>query len=80
MKTLLGEKPLVLDREFSYEDLLESLVSEGLKFVIRLKLDSNPPRLFNDEGQRVGLVLEPGQHKSYRGLHYKGEVPVNIAG
>jgi len=80
VKTLFGEKPLVLDHEFSYEDLLESLVSEGLKFVIRLKLGSNPPLLFNDEGQRVGLVLEPGQHKSYRGSHYKGKVPVNIAG
>ena len=59
MKLLLGEKPLVLDREFSYEDMLESLVSEGLKFVIRLNLGSNPPRLFNDEGHQVGLVLEP---------------------
>jgi hypothetical protein len=33
----LENKPLVLDREFSYEDLLSDMVSEGINFVIRLK-------------------------------------------
>ena len=80
VKMLLGERPLVLDREFSYEDMLESLVFEELKFVIRLNLGSNPPRLFNEEGRQVGLVLEPGQYKIYRGLYYKGKVRVNIVG
>ena len=34
MKELLGEKPLVLDREFSYLELLEDLVTEQVNFVI----------------------------------------------
>lgn len=80
VKMLLGERPLVLDREFSYENLLESLLSEELNFVIRLNLGSHPPHLVNDEGRRVGLVLEPGERKSYRKLYYKSEVCVNIAG
>lgn len=37
VKMLLGDKPLVLDREFSYEDMLESLVSKKLKFAIHPK-------------------------------------------
>lgn len=37
VKELLGEKPLVLDREFSYLELLQALVAEEVNFVIRLK-------------------------------------------
>jgi hypothetical protein len=37
----LENKPLVLDREFSYEDLLSDMVSEGINFVIRLKAGNN---------------------------------------
>jgi hypothetical protein len=36
VKELLGDKPQVLDREFSYLELLENLVTEGVNFVIRL--------------------------------------------
>jgi hypothetical protein len=57
VKIPLGERSLVLDREFSYGDMLKSLVSEGPKFVIRLNLDSNTPRLFNDEGRRMDWFL-----------------------
>jgi len=42
IKELLGERPLVLDREFSYEGLLEALVVEGIHFVIRLNMGSHP--------------------------------------
>ena len=80
VKSLLGEKPLVLDREFSYQYLLEALVAEDIRFVIRLRLGHHPVRLADDEGRNVGLVLEPGQRKLYQGLYYRGEVPVNIAG
>lgn len=80
VKMLLGEKPLVLDREFSYEHLLGSLVSEELKFVIRLNLGRHPPVLLNDEGRQVKLTLKPGRRKVYRRLYYKGNVCVNIAG
>jgi hypothetical protein len=80
VKMLLGESPLVLDREFSYEYLLESLASEELMFVIRLNLGRHPPVLLNDEGRQVKLALKPGRHKVYRRLYYKGNVCVNIAG
>lgn len=41
VKELLGERPLVLDREFSYLELLENLVTEGVNFIIRLKIGPN---------------------------------------
>lgn len=47
VKDLLGEKPLVFDREFSYLELLEKLVAERVHFVIRLNLGSHPPLLTN---------------------------------
>ena len=37
LKELLGDKVLVLDREFSYEWLFENMLIEGIKFVIRLR-------------------------------------------
>ena len=80
VKMLLGEKPLVLDREFSYLTLLEALVQEEVKFVIRLNLGSHPPELLNDEGRQVKLALKPGGRKVYQRLYYKGKVCVNIAG
>jgi hypothetical protein len=38
IKELLDEKPLVLDREFSYLELMQALVTEQVNFVIRLKV------------------------------------------
>jgi hypothetical protein len=55
IKELLGEKPLVLDREFSYLELLTGLVAEKVHFVIRLNLGSQSPTFTNDEGERVQL-------------------------
>lgn len=43
LKALLGDKPLVLDREFSYLERLEYLVQVSVNFVIRLHLGSQPP-------------------------------------
>ncbi|MEJ5203436.1 MAG: hypothetical protein WHV66_14520 [Anaerolineales bacterium] len=42
LKDLLGERPLALDREFSYLELLPNLVAEGGNFVIRLNLGAQP--------------------------------------
>jgi len=41
VKELLGDRPLLLAREFSHLDLLENLAAEGVNFVIRLKLGPN---------------------------------------
>jgi hypothetical protein len=82
IKALLGNKPLVLDREFSYLELLERLVVEQIQFVIRLKLgDKRKPTHFVDaDGQPVKLYVQPGQKVIYRNVFYLGVVKVNLIG
>lgn len=79
LKELLGDKILVLDREFSYEWMFENMVTEDIKFVIRLKVGNNPTVL-NENGDKVPLLLNPGDEVYLRGVYYKGNVEVNIAG
>jgi hypothetical protein len=80
LKALLGDKPLVLDRDFSYLELLESLVAAQINFVIRLKMGSQPPQFFDENKQRIELVAEPGKTVIYRSIWYKGKVRVNVIG
>jgi hypothetical protein len=80
LKALLGDKPLVLDRDFSYLELLEAFAAARINFVIRLKLGSHPPQFFDENKQRIALVAEPGKTVSYRNLFYKGKVRVNLIG
>jgi hypothetical protein len=82
IKALLGERPLVLDREFSYLELLERLVIEKIQFVIRLKLgDKRRPVHFVDaDGQPIKLFVKPGQKVIYRDVFYLGVVQVNLIG
>ena len=80
IKDLLGEKPLVLDREFSYLELLENLCAARINFVIRLHLGSHPPQFFDENKQRVALQIDPGETVVYRKLWYKGKVCVNVIG
>lgn len=80
IKALLGEKPLVLDREFSYLELMSNLVQEGVHFVIRLNLGSHPPAFYDDEGQRVHLTVSAGESVVYNHLFYKGHIRVNVIG
>jgi len=80
VKRLVGERPLVLDREFSYLSLLEKLVAEKVNFVIRLNLGSHPPVFTNDEGRRMGLTVAPGETAVYRQIYCKGQVLVNVIG
>jgi hypothetical protein len=79
-KDLIGEKPLVFDREFSYLELLEKLVAERVHFVIRLNLGSHPPQLTNAANRSIALTIAPGETEIYRGLYYKGCVPINVIG
>ena len=79
VKELLGERPLVLDREFSYSWLLSRLKEAGIHFVVRLNTARHPT--FTDkEGQKRRLSLAPGEEVFLSGLRYKGEVEVNVAG
>lgn len=80
VKDLLGEKPLVLDREFSYLELLENLNAAHINFVIRLNLGSHPPHFFDENKQRVELTIDSGETVVYRNLCYKGKVCVNLIG
>jgi hypothetical protein len=80
LKALLGAKPLVLDRDFSYLELLEALHAAQINFVIRLKMGTHPPEFLDENKQRVELVAEPGKTVVYRNLWYKGTVRVNVIG
>jgi hypothetical protein len=80
IKDLLGEKPLVLDRDFSYLELLEHLTAARVNFVIRLNLRSHPPKLLNAEKRDVDLSLAPGETVVLREVFYKGQVRVHLIG
>lgn len=80
IKDLLGETPLVLDREFSYLELLLNLIEERLKFVIRLNLGSHPPKFYDQEGQEVALTIFPGETVIHNRVWYKGQACVNLIG
>lgn len=80
IKALLGQKPLVLDRDFSYLELLEHLTAARVNFVIRLNLRSHPPKLFNAEGREVDLSLAPGETVVLRDIRYKGKVRIQLIG
>ena len=79
-KELIGDRPLVMDREFSYTTLLRHLKEAGMNFVIRLRMGPNPPRFLNTKGQKVRLVCPVGRRVIFRGLRYRGEVEVNVIG
>ena len=80
IKQLLGNKPLVLDREFSYLEQLEYCANAAISFVIRLHLGSRPPRFFDATGRRVEPVVSEGEQAIYHQLRYKNRVSVNLAG
>jgi len=80
MKDMLGERPLVLDREFSYLELMLNLVEERVNFVIRLNLRANPPKFFDQDGQSVALTISPGETVIHNHVWYMGKVCVNVIG
>jgi len=80
IQPLLGNRPLILDREFSYLELLLNLVAAGVHFVIRLNLGSHPPTLTTRAGRRIDLNVSPGEEVVHTGVLYKGQVHVNVIG
>ena len=82
VKTLLGDRPLVLDREFSYQELMEILYIEYIQFVIRLNLGDQhkQARLIDVDGEPVKLVIKPGETVIRPNLYYLGTVKVNLIG
>ena len=80
LKALLGDKPLVLDRDFSYLELLQYCVHAGINFVIRLNMRSQPPKFYTAEGRQVTPMLGIGQKEVYYQLRYRNQVTVNLIG
>lgn len=80
IKTLIGERPLVLDREFSYAELMEVLQQEKINFVIRLNLGNHPPRVFDEKGHPITLLVRPGGTTIHRSVFYQGKILVNLIG
>lgn len=80
LKDLLGERPLVLDREFSYLELLRNLVIEHIHFVIRLNLGRHPAKFFDGDGREVSLTISPGETVIHQDVWYKGQVRVHLIG
>jgi hypothetical protein len=83
IQQLIGPRPIVFDREFSYRELLHSLVDEGVHFVIRLNMGANPPLFYYDaeRKERLQLLVAPlNKPQIYRQVYYMGEVCLNLIG
>lgn len=80
LKDLLGERPLVLDREFSYLELMLNFLEEQINWVIRLNLRSHPPKFYDSEGKEVALTISPGETVILNKVWYMGKVLVNLIG
>ena len=79
LKELLGDKILILDKEFSYEEFFAELAESTIQFVIRLN-DGIKPTILNEDGEKISLTIGIGEEVHYRGVFYKGKVEVNLAG
>jgi hypothetical protein len=83
IQQLIGSRPIVFDREFSYRELLNTLVEEDVHFVIRLKMGAHPPLFYYDaeRKQRLQLLVAPiNKPQIYRQVYYMGEVCLNVVG
>ena len=82
VKKLLGDRPLVLDREFSYKELMEILYIEHIQYVIRLNLGDQhkQPRLIDADGEPVKLFIKPCETVIHQNVFYLGTVKVNLIG
>jgi hypothetical protein len=78
-KGLIGKRPIVLDREFSYEGFIEACQEEGIDVIIRLHVGSGVI-IRDEEGERLSLELRPGQTVVKEGVYYKGRLKVNLVG
>ena len=82
IREAIGERALLLDREFSYLDLFQSFEAAGMNFVIRLNMGSKPKFYYDaDKEQALSLwIIQDGKTKIYRDIYYKGAVKVNVIG
>jgi len=77
LKKIIQDIPIVLDREFSYESLLEDCLYEEVKFVIRLNLASGV-NFTDQDGDPVALRINTGQTVIHKGIYYKGNLKIKV--
>ena len=77
LRQVLGDKPLMLDREFGYTEFLQYLTCRGVQYVIRLNTRAH---IDDAQGRRLTLLLARGETKVWRNVWYRGEVAVHVAG
>jgi hypothetical protein len=80
LKDLLGGRPLVLDREFSYLELMLNFMEEQINWVIRLNLRAHPPKFYDADSKEVALTISPGETVILNKVWYMGKVLVNVIG
>jgi hypothetical protein len=80
IRGLVGDTPLVFDREFSaLEKWLDALSESGCSWVVRLNKKSGV-KFTDEEGEEIPLVLEKGEKREMEGAYYRGRTKVNVAG
>lgn len=79
IKEIVGNKPLVFDREFSYEGFLKELERLRIKFVIRLNT-GNKVRIKDERGNEIVLKIARGEMKIWKGVYYRGEIKIDLIG
>jgi hypothetical protein len=80
IKELVGETPLVFDREFSAQRWLETLEEARCEWVVRLNTKSGVKITDEPQGEEIPLLIEKGEKREIKGAYYRGEVKVNVAG
>lgn len=83
IQQMIGSRPIIFDREFSYCQLLKNLVEAKVHFVIRLNMGSHPPNFYYDADQKrqLRLAIAPiNKTQIYRQVYYMGEVCLNVVG
>jgi hypothetical protein len=79
IKELIGDKTLVLDREFSYESLFLEFLASDIDYVVRLNTGTKPG-IYDEDGNRISLTVGIDEKVYHNGVYYKGKVKVNLAG
>ena len=68
IKDLVGETPLIFDREFSAQRWLKALEEAGCEWVVRLNTKSKV-KLKDAEGEEVPLFVREGEREQMEGVY-----------
>lgn len=75
---IIGDLPVIFDREFSYHTLLEDFEVENKFYIIRLNT-GNHVGFTDSNGNKIELTIGHGQTKIWNNVYYKGKTKVNVA-